>query len=1113
MMRYKLRSIVTDRANQLLQIDFENLSAAEYEGKTYIGLIVMVDHFTKFSVSVKLTNFSSDSAMTAIKENYIDLYGSPEVIQSDQGPQFESELFKLFCKMHGICKVRSTAYHPQSNGLVERQNQTLVKMFKTVLLQQSDWPRYVTTVNSAYNATVHESTKFTPNMLFLGKEASHAMWWFFKGYHPTDALLISKEDYVAESIKRTGEIFECVRNNQKQAQIRQKRNFDARARDHHKYELGEFVSVFVNCVPSGNVRKMTPRWRGPFKILKIFEGGIYYEVEQKNEHVNLPNRLKKFKVHYNRMTKYYPRPHHFAPNDDDDIIELWQNTGDQEEYSTINPTESEEEIPVETQHDPVNADEDLIFGTSYNPRTNQGEYQLDEFFGHSFPRTCPNQDVREELGSMVTEDSRVDRITRDCFVDIMDCPVKLFNQPGPSNRGRTFIEPPPMYSDVSEKTYEDEEIISTRSPDQAVRIIPNDSITGQPGANASSDISTNEDHSHETMQSIHSAHSMRSIHSADNGSNQGLPPMEHFGEHNKNTIESLINDLESYDPRDLIMGDGDDICDDICDDMDEMSESGESQANYPDVQSPRHRWIDGQENIYQRVSPPRILQERSPLRTERNPLLWNQDIPVTRKVQSHSGKQPRNSTQNAPTTKGIEREPYSLRSGVKSRRDPNFLYCIEDIEFCNAKQENIDYRISYSDRKANAATEMTKSYDKPIDLKNPITYWKVNPLNFADPLNHWDKILQSPVRILPGESKDEVMLVQSIDSLRDHLDAPSESSTESDACSTATMESQVERMLEAEEVCQIELETWDIPCCALPKHSTVELQKVLDDILREGQKLTGQEEIEEAKMQIDADRTGEWCRASIATMNYQKYIPRVYPPSIMVDLKIGNIWESPGPLVMEVAADLVLDRGVLKVLRKEFSEEALQKAFNQCKGPGEIIKFTTKSQCPGYIVMLITRSRKEEPTSEKWLRQSLEKLELFLIEHPRITEIHCTEFSVNNRRLRGNMLIRMMEEVVHLTGVSMRVWIAPTEPMAAIASQHQINVIGEIVKYQGSAKNRSLGGNHLRWFSQKPWFTQENLSQVIINLTNYQRRVQAKMLKCLVVISFIIILLMIKLYV
>ena len=57
----------------------------------------------------------------------------------------------------------------------------------------------------------------------------------------------------------------------------------------------------------------------------------------------------------------------------------------------------------------------------------------------------------------------------------------------------------------------------------------------------------------------------------------------------------------------------------------------------------------------------------------------------------------------------------------------------------------------------------------------------------------------------------------------------------------------------------------------------------------------------------------------------------------MVDMNIGDIWDNPGPLVMEVAADLILDRGVLKVLQKEFTEEALHKAFSQRKGPGEII--------------------------------------------------------------------------------------------------------------------------------------------------------------------------------
>ena len=55
-------------------------------------------------------------------------FGIPNQIHSDQGKQFESKLFKELCQLLQIDKTRTTPYHPQSDGMVERFNRTLVTM-------------------------------------------------------------------------------------------------------------------------------------------------------------------------------------------------------------------------------------------------------------------------------------------------------------------------------------------------------------------------------------------------------------------------------------------------------------------------------------------------------------------------------------------------------------------------------------------------------------------------------------------------------------------------------------------------------------------------------------------------------------------------------------------------------------------------------------------------------------------------------------------------------------------------------------------------------------------------------------------------------------------------
>ena len=75
-----------------------------------------------------------------ILRHWILLCGIPEGIHSDQGSQFESDLFKDLCESMDIVKTHTTSYHPQGNGMAERMNRTIVKMLSNVCVNdQSEW--------------------------------------------------------------------------------------------------------------------------------------------------------------------------------------------------------------------------------------------------------------------------------------------------------------------------------------------------------------------------------------------------------------------------------------------------------------------------------------------------------------------------------------------------------------------------------------------------------------------------------------------------------------------------------------------------------------------------------------------------------------------------------------------------------------------------------------------------------------------------------------------------------------------------------------------------------------------------------------------------------------
>ena len=101
----------------------------------------------------------------------ISRFGAPERIHTDQGQNFEAQLFKEMCHLFSIEKTRTMPYHPQSDGMVERMNRTIKDMLaKYVAKRQRDWDVHLPMVMMAYQSSVHSSTKYTPYYLLFGHE-------------------------------------------------------------------------------------------------------------------------------------------------------------------------------------------------------------------------------------------------------------------------------------------------------------------------------------------------------------------------------------------------------------------------------------------------------------------------------------------------------------------------------------------------------------------------------------------------------------------------------------------------------------------------------------------------------------------------------------------------------------------------------------------------------------------------------------------------------------------------------------------------------------------------------------------------------------------------------
>lgn len=170
-----------------------------------------------------------------------------------------------------IRKTRTTPYHPQSDGMVERFIRTLdAKCFCRIKLR--DWDTHLPYVMMAYRSSEHGTTGATPNMLMLGRETSTPLEIIYN--MPQSMKTLPTNQWVRELQERIENAHFLVRSHTKRAIERQKTYHD-RKLSWDRFEISEEVYVLFPQQKTGCSPKLTSFWRGPFKIKKKVSDFLY----------------------------------------------------------------------------------------------------------------------------------------------------------------------------------------------------------------------------------------------------------------------------------------------------------------------------------------------------------------------------------------------------------------------------------------------------------------------------------------------------------------------------------------------------------------------------------------------------------------------------------------------------------------------------------------------------------------------------------------------------------------------------------------------------------------------------------------------------------------------
>ena len=89
--------------------------------------MVMQDHFSKYIVAYVVKDQTAHTAIETLRNGYFGLFSAPAYLVSDQGKAFTGHLITNFCELYGVQKLRTSPYHAQTNGQVERMNQTIIR--------------------------------------------------------------------------------------------------------------------------------------------------------------------------------------------------------------------------------------------------------------------------------------------------------------------------------------------------------------------------------------------------------------------------------------------------------------------------------------------------------------------------------------------------------------------------------------------------------------------------------------------------------------------------------------------------------------------------------------------------------------------------------------------------------------------------------------------------------------------------------------------------------------------------------------------------------------------------------------------------------------------------
>lgn len=249
-------------------------------------LLTVQDDLTKFLFAIPVPDQTAETIARALTDNILLFFGASSSVLSDQGSNFMSELFRNTCKFWKSHGVRTTGYHPQTNGGLERSHGVLKDYLSTfVAHDQRDWDEWIKPALFAYNTSVNAATQYTPFKLMFGWDPRIP-----RGSQRTPEVVYNYSNYLADLKNKLQNAYAVARDNIRRAKEDSKRRYDTRSKV-VTYQQDDHVLLSCKETKTG----LGKRWQGPYKVLEVptLENTVIWTGKRKVRVNN--NRLKPFR--------------------------------------------------------------------------------------------------------------------------------------------------------------------------------------------------------------------------------------------------------------------------------------------------------------------------------------------------------------------------------------------------------------------------------------------------------------------------------------------------------------------------------------------------------------------------------------------------------------------------------------------------------------------------------------------------------------------------------------------------------------------------------------------------------------------------------------------------